>query len=165
MRKSILLVILLLGFAIRGLAKSSNDDLRLYPGAQAKTEQRSEGKHRGSLRLDNVSVTQASARKYTSSDPASGILAFYKSELSRFGAVAQCDQGSNSEVSITVTDESLQNLSACRAADLGEGETELKAGTAAEFYIVSVRTVEGHSEFTVVHGRGARKHTPGAITV
>jgi hypothetical protein len=145
--------------------KSTDETLRLYPGAQPKAERGSEGKHRGSLRLDNVSVAQAFARKYTSSDAAANILAFYKTELQRFGAVTQCDQGSNTEVSITLSQESLGKLAACRAADLGEGEIEVKAGTAAEFYIVSVRTVDGHSEFTVVHARGARKHVPGSITV
>jgi beta-lactamase regulating signal transducer with metallopeptidase domain len=131
-------------------------DLPLYPGANAKPEQRVEGPHRASLNLDHVEVGEASAGKYQAASGPSEVLAFYRKSLKRFGIVTECTGGRNRTESVRIDPESLQNPTACNPMEFGEGETELKASARGEFWTVTIQPRETGSEFTLVHIRDAK---------
>jgi beta-lactamase regulating signal transducer with metallopeptidase domain len=147
---------------LRVIAQSSvphelrTGELPLYPGANLKPEPRVEGPHRGSLKLDHVEVGEASAGAYQAASGPSEVRAFYRKSLQRFGIVTECTGGRNRTESVRIDPESLPNPTACNPMEFGEGETELKASTRGEFWIVTIQPRETGSEFILVHIRDAK---------
>jgi hypothetical protein len=163
MFKRLLLAVIFLLLATVMSATTGDGQLPVYPGAQVKKE-RSLPRDRATLRLNGSLVGSAYAQKYVTQDDPAAVLAFYRNELGRAGAVTQCEQGQNTEVSVAVDDQTSQSLASCRSFEFGKGETGLKAGHPDDFYMVSVRAVNAGTEITVVRVQKSKK-IKGAITV
>jgi len=134
----------------------SASGLRIYPGARPKPEHVASQQHRGTLILDRVRVEEASAGKYEAASASSEVVAFYRASLQQFGNVTECNGGTNRAVSVRISPESLHDMSICRPGDFGEGETELKSGSRADYWIVTVQPSGPGSEFSLVHIHNAK---------
>lgn len=136
-----------------GAAPPTPGSIAICPGAQPRPERRGETDHRGTPTLAGVHVDGASADTYTTEASADAVLAFYRRQLQRFGAVTECRNGTNRESSVRVDETSLNDPAACHPGEFGEGDTELKAQSGAELVIVSVRSTGDVREFAVVDVR------------
>jgi hypothetical protein len=81
------------------------------------------------------------------------VLSYYKNQLKSYGTVIECGAGTNTEVSVRLSNRTLSNPSACEPEDVGRAQVELKAGDGVEQHIVAVGPHGRGSEFTLVHVR------------
>ena len=139
-----------------------NIGLPIYKGAIPKPEGPGvPPPDRATLSFSDLRVQEATAEKFVSADSSTAVLEFYRAQLQRFGSVTECTGGKNLKVSVSLDDRSVANLGACREEEFGEGETELKAGRAEEFFVVTVRPVGTHTEFALV--RVCKAHRAATI--
>ena len=158
----LIVVLLLIVFAgalapAQDQAMPGSDRFPIYPGAQPKPEASGEHHDRGTLRLQTATPTRADGRKYLTADSAAAVVAFYQKELARLGNVQECTNGTNTAASVSVDEQTPQNLSQCRESEFGQGETGLKAGKPDDFTIVSVRANGSQTEITLVRVLKGRK--------
>lgn len=122
----------------------------VYPGSAEKMDRTQDGDDRATLSLNNLSVHSAWGRKYISADSADKVLAFYRGQMKGLGLQAECTDGGNTHVSVSLGDDSASQLTSCHRQEFGAGETELKAGQPDDFLIVTVRPMGHQSEYTLV---------------
>jgi hypothetical protein len=143
-------------------ASQIESGLSVYPGAEPKPESRQHGKDLQcascalglrTVKLENASVRELTAAKYISSDPPEKVLSYYKNQLKSYGTAIECGAGTNTEVSVRLSNRTLSNPSACEPEDVGRAQVELKAGDGVEQHIVAVGPHGRGSEFTLVHVR------------
>ena len=134
-----------------------NVGLPIYRGAMPKPEGHGITSDRATLSFRDLTVEEAAGGKYITDDRSASVLDYYRSELKRYGTVTECSGGTNDRVSVSLDDSSISRLNTCRSDEFGEGETELKAGTADQFFVVTVRPAQGQTEFTLVRVAKTRK--------
>lgn len=115
----------------------------IYPGAQVAKDDKHDGENEGAnLSLDwGQASLRLYAQKYFTTDSADKVLAFYRKQLSRYGAVLEC-QGGKSVVEVS---------SSLKCEDGNGKGIELKVGTKDKQHIVGVTPKDGGTEFGVVY--------------
>lgn len=118
----------------------------IYPGAKIDTSE-NDGKGANlSLDWDRESV-RLLVQKYVSSDPADKVIAFYRKQLSKFGAVLECRGGKP-----VGTVESKLKCDEEKNSEVKDDNTvELKAGTENRQHVVGVTSHDRGSKFQVVY--------------
>lgn len=119
----------------------------IYPGAKV---DRGENDGKGAnLSLDwGDDSVHLYVQKYITPDSADKVLAFYRKQLAKFGAVLECRDGKP-------VDASSSELK-CDGDDDAKNEkehkgTELKAGTKSKQHVVGVTPKDGGTDFQVVY--------------
>jgi hypothetical protein len=133
--------------------KSASDSLPIYPEARVAPEHGGRGQSRGTVSVENASVSQLEAARYVSNDPPEKVLNYYRNRMRNYGEVVQCNGGRNARVDIKLDDQALSNPSSCDANNFGENATELKVGDEVNQHIVAVRPRGKGAEFSLVHVR------------
>ncbi len=119
----------------------------IYPGARV-DERENEGKG-ANLALDwGTEGVRLYVQKYVTSDPADKVLAFYRKQLSKYGAVLECRDGKpaakvDSELKCDGDKDSQHEES--------HKGLELKAGTENKQHVVGVTPRENGTDFQVIY--------------
>lgn len=119
----------------------------IYPGA--KVDQRENDGKGANLSLDwGRDSVRLYVQKYVTSDAADKVLAFYRKQLSKFGAVLECRDGKP----VAAVASELK----CDDGEDGKNEKhdkgiELKAGTDKKQHVVGVTPRDGGTDFQVVY--------------
>jgi hypothetical protein len=129
--------------------------LHVYPGAVS----REKGDDAGANL--NVTTSGGAARlqimKFISSDSAPKVLAFYKKELGKYGAVLECR--GEKQMTLDVHDSGETHDLSCEKDDsANKNSTLLKSGTVRNQRIVAVESTDKGTEFTLIHIENSGGH-------
>jgi hypothetical protein len=133
--------------------RAGSKGLPVYPEARVAPERSVFDRGRGTVSVENASVSQLEAARYVSNDPPEKILDYYRNRMRSLGEVIQCNGGKNTRVDVKLDDQALSNPAGCDANNFGENATELKVGDEANQHIVAVRARGHGAEFSLVHVR------------
>lgn len=134
-------------------AEAGSKGLPIYPAARMAPERSAFDRGRGTVSVENASVSQLEAARYVSNDPPEKVLDYYRSRMRSYGEVIQCNGGRNTKVDVKLDDQALSNPASCDAHNFGENATELKVGDETDQNIVAVRQRGRGTEFSLVHVR------------
>lgn len=129
----------------------------VFPGATPRAERTSSHNGKATVSLEDVVVRKLSAEVFVSDQAPDRILDFYRDQLKHYGTVTECTGGRNTRVHVRVDADEVSEPAACRAANFGAGETEIKATSDNERFIISVQPTPNGSEFAIVRVESARK--------
>jgi hypothetical protein len=150
-----------------GLHVSDGADVRevglsVYPGAKPKPKDDSGDEKSANVNLSLGGIgLKVVAVEYLSDDPPDKILAYYTTQLKKYGKVLQCaGTGTSADIHIGKSDKDSDSdeLTCGDSKDKGSG-TELKAGSKANQRIVSVKPNGKGSDFALVYVRTHGKDT------
>ncbi len=135
-------------------ANVSDVGLTVYPGAHLKQKE-SDGDDKSA----NVNISgfgfglKVVALEYQSDDTPSKLIAFYKDQLQKYGAVLECHTSNHVDMNMKFDDKAGHN-SRELTCDSGNGKNvELKAGTKDNQHIVAVEPDGKGSSFSLVYVR------------
>jgi len=131
------------GLKVRTQAEPAETGLALYPGAR-RVAQADDREHSANVSVSLPVVRlKVVAMKFETDDPPEKVLAFYRKELQKHGAVTECRGSASFDRGGQVR--CVENKPA------GEDETELVAGTEERHRIVVVKRKPGRTEFALVY--------------
>jgi hypothetical protein len=129
----------------------------VFPGATPRAERSANHGSKATVSLQDVVVRDLTAQVFVSDQAPEKVLDFYRDELKRHGAVTECTGGRNTRVHVRVDADEVSEPAACRASNFGAGETEIKATSDKERFIISVQPTATGSEFAIIRVESARK--------
>jgi hypothetical protein len=135
--------------------KGADTGLTVYPGAKLVEKDDDGGSDRANVNISTpIFGLKLVVVKYVSDDAPEKLVAFYSSDLKRYGNVLQCTKsgtGADWHVGIDSNDKS-KNSSQLTCSGDGKGDTiELKVGTNSNAHVVAVTPKGKGAEFALVY--------------
>jgi hypothetical protein len=151
---------LLGGIHVSKNADVADTGLAVYPGARPKQKD-SDGDNKSA----NVNISgfgyglKVVALEYQSDDAPSKLVAFYKDQLQKYGAVLECHTEKHVDMNMKFDDKSSSNSHVLTCDSSNGNNIELKVGTREDQHIVAVEPDGKGSTFSLVylrtHGKDA----------
>jgi hypothetical protein len=134
-------------------ADAADTGLAVYPGARPKPEESGNSDKSANVNISGFGFgLKVVALEYESDDAPAKVVAFYKDQLKKYGAVLECPASGHFNLNMKHSDKSGE--SHALTCDGGSGKNvELKAGTEENQHIVAVESDGKGSSFSLVYVR------------
>ena len=139
-----------------GIHVDKNADVRdtglpVYPGARVKPKTTSGEGDNANVNISGLGYgLKVVAIDYESADPPEKIVAYYKDQLKKYGAVLECHTAKGPDVSMNYGDDSKKSKDLTCGSETGK-DIELKVGTQENQHIVSIKSQSQGSSFALVY--------------
>jgi hypothetical protein len=133
-------------------ADAADTGLAVYPGARLKPEESGHDDKSANVSISGFGYgLRVVALQYESDDSPAKVIAFYKDQLKKYGAVLECPASGHFNLNMKYSDKSESHGLTC---DSSRGTTvELKVGTEENQHIVAVESEGKGSSFALVYVR------------
>jgi hypothetical protein len=133
-------------------ADAGDTGLAVYPGARLKPEASGHDDKSANVSISGFGYgLRVVALQYESDDPAAKVVAFYKDQLKKYGAVLECPTSGHFNLNMKYSDKSESHGLTCDSS--GGKNIELKVGTEENQHIVAVESEGKGSSFSLVYVR------------
>ncbi len=141
------------GIHVGKWADAADTGLAVYPGARLKPEESGDSDKSANVNISGFGYgLKVVALEYESDDAPAKVVAFYKDQLKKYGAVLECPTSGHFNLNMKYSDKSGE--SHALTCDSGGGKNiELKAGTEENQHIVAVESEGKGSSFSLVYVR------------
>jgi hypothetical protein len=134
-------------------ADAADTGLAVYPGSRLKQEDSGDSDKSANVNISGFGYgLKVVALQYESDDAPAKVVAFYKDQLKKYGAVLECPASGHFNLNMKYSDKSGE--SHALTCDGGSGKNlELKVGTEENQHIVAVESEGKGSRFSLVYVR------------
>jgi hypothetical protein len=134
-------------------ADAADTGLAVYPGSRLKPEDSGDSDKSANVNISGFGYgLKVVALQYESDDAPAKVVAFYKDQLKKYGAVLECPTSGHFNLKMKYSDKSGESHTL--TCDNGSGKNvELKAGTEENQHIVAVESEGKGSSFSLVYVR------------
>jgi hypothetical protein len=134
-------------------ADAADTGLAVYPGSRLKQEDSGDSDKSANVNISGFGFgLKVVALQYESDDAPAKVVAFYKDQLKKYGAVLECPASGHFNLNMKYSDKSGESHTL--TCDGGSGKNvELKAGTDENQHIVAVESEGKGSSFSLVYVR------------